>query len=146
MRKMLGIAIAVSVVVCLIIGTIIVFNKPDNPTHKFLLPKEYTGWVEVIFDQPENPALKQEGNYIVYEVPPSGKIKTSSRNNTGSMVLYYIDNNGKKTKLPETVIMIHGLGTSSGEIGNADGTTTKIPEKLSFFVGTEEQWEQSQPH
>ncbi|MDQ0887918.1 hypothetical protein QFZ81_003006 [Paenibacillus sp. V4I9] len=40
---MLGIAIAVSVVVCLIIGTIIIFNKPDYPTHKFLLPKEYSG-------------------------------------------------------------------------------------------------------
>ncbi|MDF2645970.1 MAG: hypothetical protein K0Q73_1775 [Paenibacillus sp.] len=58
------------------------------------------------------------------------------------MVFYYVDYNGQKTKLPETVIMIHGLGTSSGEIGNADGTTTKIPEKLRSFVGTKEQWEQ----
>ncbi|MDQ0903135.1 hypothetical protein [Paenibacillus sp. V4I7] len=141
MKKILGIASTVSVIVCLILGTIIIFGNPDNPTHKFLLPKEYSGWIEVVFDQPEFPALKHEGNYIVYEVPPSGKIKTSSRNISGSMVFYYVDYNGQKTKLPETVIMIHGLGTSSGEIGNADGTTTKIPEKLRFFVGTKEQWE-----
>jgi hypothetical protein len=50
------------------------------------------------------------------------------------MVFYYIENNGQKTKLPDTVIMIHGLGTSTGEIRNTDGTTTR-PEKLNFLLG-----------
>ncbi len=38
--------------------------------------------------------------------------------------------------------IIHGLGTSSGEVKNADGTVKVIPETVRFFVGTEEQWQQ----
>ncbi|UVI29262.1 DUF6843 domain-containing protein [Paenibacillus spongiae] len=145
MKWVLGI-FAVIVTTCLVIGIGIIFSSiSEKSSHKFLLPKDYTGWIEVVFDQPEYSALKHEGNYIVYEVPPSGKIKTSSRNISGPMIYYYVDNNGTKTELTDIVEMIHGLGTSSGGIGYANGTTEEIPEKLRFFVGTKEQWEDIKP-
>ncbi|MCQ6564109.1 DUF6843 domain-containing protein [Paenibacillus mendelii] len=144
MKWALGIY-AVIVATFLVIGGIAFFNISENPIHKFLLPKDYTGWIEVVFDQPEYSELKHEGNHIVYEVPPSGKIKTSSINVSGPMSFYYVDNNGQKTEITDIEEMIHGVGTSSGSIGNANGITEEIPEKLSFFVGTKEQWEDIRP-
>lgn len=69
---------------------------------------------------------------------------TSSSNISGPMVFKYIEANGQRTDVPTHVPMIHGLGTSFGAIGNANGTTEHIPQKLSFFVGTKEQWEEQQ--
>lgn len=135
----MGIAMAVS---CLIVGAIILFKMSERLTHIYLLPKDYSGWVEVIYEQPGYPALQQKDNKIVYEVPPSGSIKTSSKNVSGSMVLFYVEINGQKIELAKNVPMIHGLGTSSGGDTNADGIVEKIPERLRFFVGTEEQWRQ----
>jgi len=37
--------------------------------------------------------------------------------------------------------MIHEQGSSGGEHVGSDGQTEKFPEKLIFFVGTEEQWQ-----
>ncbi|MEV5024551.1 DUF6843 domain-containing protein [Paenibacillus sp. LPE1-1-1.1] len=96
--------------------------------------------VEVIYEQLNSPELKQDGNYIVYEVYSTGKIKTSSKNVTGPMVFYYSETNGL-TKMLSNVPMIHGLGTSSGSFGESSETAVKIPERLTFFVGTKEQWE-----
>ncbi|MCP1311352.1 DUF6843 domain-containing protein [Paenibacillus tyrfis] len=125
---------------CLVVGGIFFFNISERPTHKFLLPKGFTGWVEVIYEQPGYPALKKENQFIIYEVPSSGKIMTSSKNITGPMVFNYIEADGKRTDFPENAEMIHGLKTSSGGTGNTDGTTEKTPQKLTFFVGTKEKW------
>lgn len=83
-----------------------------------------------------------EGNNIIFEVPPSGKIKTSSKNVTGPMRLYYVDEKGAQKEIPTNVEMIHDVSTTSGTIGKADGKSEDIPEKLSFYIGTKEQWDQ----
>lgn len=141
MKKTFGL-LAATIAVCLVIGAgIISFYITDKQTHKFILPKNYSGLVEVIYEQPYSPSLKQDGNYIVYEVYSTGTIKTSSKNVTGPMVFYYLETNGQLTKMPSNVPMIHGLGTSSGSFGESSETAVKIPEKLTFFVGTKEQWE-----
>ncbi|KRF39833.1 DUF6843 domain-containing protein [Paenibacillus sp. Soil787] len=145
MKKMLGITFVVAVLVCLVVGALFISNKSDNPTNKFLLPKDYTGWVEVTFAQTDSTALKNEGNNIIFEVPPSGKIKTSSKNVTGPMRFYYVDEKGTQKEIPTNVEMIHGVSTSSATIGKADGKSEDITEKLSFYVGTKEQWDQVRP-
>lgn len=128
------------VTICLVIGGIFFLNIPERATHKFLLPQGYTGWVEVTYEQPGYPVLKKENDTFIYEVPSSGKIMTSSPNITGSVVLSYLEPDGSRTDFPTDVRMIHGLGTSSGGRLNADGSQERFPEKLTFFVGTEEQW------
>ncbi|WP_054028866.1 DUF6843 domain-containing protein [Bacillus sp. FJAT-28004] len=146
MKRSLGILTA-TIAVCLVIGAgVKFFYITDKPTHKFIFPSNYSGLVEVIFEQPNAPALKQEGNYIVYEVHASGKIKTSSKNVSGPMVFYYSETNGQLSKMPTNVPMIHGLGTSSGAFGESSETAVKIPERLTFFVGTKEQWEKHIEH
>ncbi|MDP4099106.1 hypothetical protein OIN60_20490 [Paenibacillus sp. P96] len=148
MRKMthgnllLVLAAVLVVTACIVAGSAYYFSKTDYPTHKFLLPKGFTGWIEVTFEQPGAPALKKEGERtIVYEVPESGKIMTSSKNTTGTIVLYYVETDGSLTEFPTNKTWIHGLGTSSGGRSGADDSEEKSPEKLNFFVGTEEQWE-----
>lgn len=141
MKRTIGI-LAAAMAVCLVIGAgIISFYITDKQIHKFILPKNYTGLVEVRYEQPNSPALKQDGNFIVYEVNSTGKIKTSSKNVTGPMVFYYSETNGKLTKMTSDVPMIHGLGTSSGSFGESGETAVKIPERLTFYIGTKKQWE-----
>lgn len=57
------------------------------------------------------------------------------------MVFYYSETNGQLSKMPTNVPMVYGLGTSSGAFGESSETVVKIPERLTFFVGTKEQWE-----
>ncbi|MBH5319604.1 hypothetical protein I6N90_17545 [Paenibacillus sp. GSMTC-2017] len=129
------------VMLCLIAGAVFFLMLSSNPTHKFLLPNGFTGTIEVTFEQSEFPALKKEGrSIIIYEVPPSGKISTSSKNISGQVVLTYVKQDGNLVEFPTNIPMIHGLHTSSGEKGGANGVIEKLPEKLTFFVGTEKQW------
>jgi len=65
---------------------------------------------------------------------------TSSKNVSGTMVLFY-EQDGQQVKAPTDVPMIHEQGSSGGEHVGSDGQTEKFPEKLIFFVGTEEQWQ-----
>ncbi|GAA4837885.1 hypothetical protein GCM10023310_14400 [Paenibacillus vulneris] len=125
------------------VGLFLLNQSTENPTHKFLLTKGFTGWVEVTYEQPGSPALKEEGGTLIYEVPPSGKVMTSSKNVSGPMVLFYVEQDGRQVKVPTNVPMIHDQGTSGGGKVGSDGQTEKIPEKLTFFVGTEEQWREA---
>lgn len=133
------------VTVCIVVTGIVLFNKfiETNTTHKFLLPKGFTGWIEVTYEQPDSPALKKDGSTLIYEVPPSGKVMTSSTSVSGSMVLFYIEQDGRQVKGPPDVPLIHGQGTSGGDRWVPEGQTEKFPTKLTFFVGTEEQWRNS---
>lgn len=71
------------VTVCIVAGGIIFLIKTERPTHKFLMPTGFTGWVEVTYEQSGFPALKKEGRSFIYEVPPAGKIMTSSKDVSG---------------------------------------------------------------
>lgn len=135
---------AVIVTISIIAGGIILLNRTDRTTtHLFLLPKGFTGWVEVTYEQPGFPALIKEGRILIYEVPPSGKVMTTSKNVSGTMVLNYVEQDGRRIEIPTDVSMIHGQGTSGGDRGGPNGLIEKFPEKLTFFVGTEEQWQKA---
>jgi hypothetical protein len=132
--------IAIVTVGIVAVGFVLLNKSLENPTHKFLLPKGFTGWVEVTYEQPGFPALKKEGRTLIYEVPPSGKVMTASKNVSGTMILIYVEQDGRLIELPTDMPMIHGQGTSGGGQGGPHGQTQKFPDKLTFFVGTEEQW------
>ncbi|WP_127589121.1 DUF6843 domain-containing protein [Paenibacillus koleovorans] len=117
----------------LTIATVVLTACNARPTHLFVLPQGFTGWVEVTYEQPNAPALKEERNHIVYEVPASGKVATSSANKAGPMVFYYVDAIGQRTGFGTKEQLVHGIGTSSG---------TDQPPMLRFFVGTEAQFKQ----
>lgn len=134
--KFVVLIIALLVVCIAAAVTIVLSTMEERVTHKYILPQGFTGWVEVTYEQPGHPALKKEGRKWVYEIPASGKLTTSSKNSAGPMVFYYVDQDGKLTDFRTDIPMIHEVGTSSG--GSSSGE--KYPEKVAFFVGTEEQW------
>jgi hypothetical protein len=139
MKRLVGVTLFAFIV---IIGLVLISFKVD---HVYLLPQGYAGWVEVIYEQPDHPPLKQQWfKKSVYEIPPSGTLKTSSKNKTGIMQVYYVGDNGKKQRIGENENFIHGINTSSGDKGKQpDGTSETTPQTVRFFVGTTEQWEQS---
>ncbi|RJE84628.1 hypothetical protein D3P07_22100 [Paenibacillus sp. 1011MAR3C5] len=128
------------IIVCMAAGVIILLSISENKiTHKYILPEGFTGWVEIIYEQPGYPALKKEGKKYIYNVPESGKMLTSTKNFSGPMDFSYMDRNGKLIEFRTVSPMIHGVNTSSG--GSSSGEI--FPQKVTFFVGTEEQWREA---
>ncbi|MBP1988636.1 DUF6843 domain-containing protein [Paenibacillus eucommiae] len=133
-----------SIVFCLaLIAFTLYYLSPNNYDHKYLLPQGYTGWVEITFDQPDSPPLEREGKSYVYEIPADGKLQTSTTMKSGTMLLYYVGADGQRTRIGLHESMNHGGGTSSGEEHRSDGTVKIFPTKVTFFVGTEDQWKQN---
>jgi hypothetical protein len=137
--------IAVIVTLSIVAGGIILLNRTTErtTTHLFLLPKGFTGWVEVTYEQPGFPVLIKDGRILIYDVPHSGKILTASKNVSGTMILNYVEQDGRRVEFSTDVSMIHGQGTSGGDRGGSNGVIEKFPEKLTFFVGTEKQWQEA---
>lgn len=128
------------IIVCFAAGAIILLSiSEDKTTHKYMLPDGFTGWVEIIYEQPGYPALKTEGNTYIYNIPESGKLLTSTQNITGPMAFNYIDRNGKLIEFPKHIPMIHGVNTSSGSSSSGE----IFPQKVTFFVGTEDEWREA---
>lgn len=112
-------------------GVIFLFatiNK--NPLHIYLVPENFAGEVEITFNQTDSPPLAKEKNSMVYTVPESGKLKTSSSLESGPIEVYYVDNQGQRKKVSQE--RLHGVASTHG--GDRD-TISK------FYIGTKEQYE-----
>ncbi|MDN4619098.1 hypothetical protein QCD85_13410 [Paenibacillus sp. PsM32] len=130
------------VVVLVVISLFFIF-KEERQQYMFLIPEGYKGEVTVTFDQPNAPSLTSEHKFIVFEVPSSGKIETSDSNITGTIDYYYVDAKGNRTKIEDTSNVIQDLHTESGGSENANGQKNNMPETLSFFVGTPQEYKNS---
>lgn len=141
-RHVLYVVYAIAVIIVLSIVLFFVGTTQNQLLYKYIVPKDYRGWVEVVFEQPAHPPLERKHRTIVIEVPSNGLIHTSSSNASGVMELYYKNEDGKLMPFPVHEPWIHGAGTTSGSIYSADGVVQEFPEKFRFFVGTEAEWEE----
>lgn len=124
-----------------VLGIVIVFAfKEEHQRYIFLIPEGYKGEITVTFDQPNVASLTSENKFIVFEVPSSGKIITSDSNVTGTIDYYYVDKEGNHKKIEDIPNVIQDLHTGSGGNENATGQNNDIPETLSFFVGTPQEY------
>lgn len=128
-----------SVVVLIIISLFFIF-KEERQQYIFLIPEGYKGEVTVTFDQPHAVPLTSEHKFIIFKVPSSGKIATSDSNLTGTIDYYYVDQAGNRTQIEDIPNAIQDLHTESGGSKNSTNETTEIPETLSFFVGTPQEY------
>lgn len=101
-----------------------------NPLHVYLIPENFVGEVEVTFEQSDSPPLVKEGNSYIYNIQKSGKLKTSSELESGTVEVYYVDNQGQRKKLSDG--QLHGVASTRS--GDRETSST-------FFIGTEEQYE-----
>lgn len=104
----------------------------------YLIPENYVGWVQIIYDQEEFNAIKQVNGKNIYTIPESGILKTSTpvENGISFDEFYYYDEQNKQQKL-DVDQMIHGHHIG-GESVNASGKI-EGPTVQEFFVGTETQ-------
>ncbi|ARU62678.1 hypothetical protein CBW65_18120 [Tumebacillus avium] len=90
--------------------------------------------VSVQFGQAGTAPVPEEGEYLVFRIPDSGVLKTATPEpeyGKAADKYYYVDQKGTRTEIEPTV-GIHG-----GSIGGKEGA----PPTLSFFVGSQAEWE-----
>jgi hypothetical protein len=74
-------AIAVSLfALILVTGGFYGFRSAERTRHpnKFLIPSGYVGWIVIEHGVKGSPPTKREGDYLVYQFPLNGRMKTSS--------------------------------------------------------------------
>jgi hypothetical protein len=132
------------VIVCLLVIAFVVTmtylyqkNKPRE-ADVYLIPQGYTGLVTVQYNIPGGPELEKEGKHYVFHIPPDGKLDTSTPEPNYGVAqdkYYYVDASGKRTEL-QYGRDIHGVF-----LGRDEDDLSK-PLTGSFFVGTEQQWQE----
>ncbi|ETT79751.1 hypothetical protein C173_01292 [Paenibacillus sp. FSL R7-277] len=111
-------------------------NKSNLNT--YLIPKNYVGWVQIIYNQEGFTAIKQANGRNIFTIPESGVLKTSTPDveyGISFEEFYYYDEQNKQQKL-DVDQMIHGHTIGDGESVTSSGTI-EGPTVQSFFVGTE---------
>ena len=93
----------------MIVGTplsfvLVTFLESVGEGEIVLLPPAFTGPVVILFDQAMGAPPKREGRERVYEIPPSGVLRTQFRENKPSRntEFYYADAAGRRSPIPGT--------------------------------------------
>lgn len=117
-------------------GVIFTACEEKRPSDRFLIPKDYVGWVLVSYEVKDAPELPQKDGHNLIKFPPSGILKTSSKPKYGSATdEYYYYSNDSRQELPTTASGGNGLIWGGGT-----GSTEGFPVNRKMFVGTEEQF------
>jgi hypothetical protein len=130
---------------------IYVWKTETGDDEIFILPESYRGAVFVLYDQKNGEPVKYEGRKRVYEIPPSGVLKTQFSLNTGwhRPGKYFYKANGKLTEIPylfddrdiearrNIASKVHVCCPSNGKAGKDPNDVPVVFEK--FYVGTDEE-------
>ncbi|MFC6652156.1 DUF6843 domain-containing protein [Paenibacillus rhizoplanae] len=110
-------------------------NKSNLNT--YLIPENYVGWVQIIYNQEGFDPIKQVNGKNIYTIPESGILKTSTPVEYGVSFdeFYYYDGQNRQQKI-DVDQMIHGHHIGDGESVNSSGKI-EGPTVQEFFVGTE---------
>lgn len=115
-------------------------------------PKNFKGYIIIIFNQKDGTPIKYEGKKRMYEIPQSGILKTQFRVNDGwrEFPEYYYERVTPKNKLssftdlkkvpPETTV---GLMGSNGTVKKNSESEERL-EFSEFYIGTKFDIEKAQ--
>jgi hypothetical protein len=118
-------------------------TKQRQPS-RFLIPKDFVGWVLIELGVKGAPLPRQEGGHLIFEIPPSGKLAIAGSPQTGwaKDEYFYVDAQGAREPLritpPGGGGLIWGEGTASFE----DSSGTKLVME-HFFVGSEAEFQRA---
>jgi len=78
-------------------------RSQNSITEVFLIPKDYTGFVYVIFEQPNSSNLSFKKNTRTYDIPQDGVLITTAKPNFNitNQLFYYTDSLGKRIQIPK---------------------------------------------
>jgi hypothetical protein len=100
------------------------------------LPHGYTGWVLIEYYRADAPPIRKVNGKLLFQIPSSGKLATSSALEYGWAKDEYFDVGQVRTELKQT--FWGGGGRIWGEAnGHTDGTGQRTRIYEFFFVGTE---------
>lgn len=113
----------------------------------FIVPKDYTGYVVVVYNQTKGIETKYEGKKRVYEIPPNGILKTQFSNNSGwtNFPEFYYEKIAPENKIPFTAepedipvdkIVAYG-GTAIG--ANKDYEGKEVVRYVLYYIGNNAQ-------
>jgi|SRR5690606_14140487 len=126
-----------------------VFGCKTKESEVYILPENYTGYVVIIFDQDNGAKKKYEKGKRIYEIPPSGILKTQFKADYGLShfpEFYYksIQNENKVPYIYEydslTNDKVVGFGGRSG-VANRDLEGKSVVRFREFYIGTKVQIE-----
>jgi hypothetical protein len=107
---------------------------------RFLIPESYVGWVRVEFQSSGAPLVPVEHGEYVFQIPPSGLLKTSSSEQYGwAKDRYLYDSKNGIRRLPDS-----GRDQSLiwGKLNGQESTSQGSRTYEEFFVGTEQQFKE----
>jgi hypothetical protein len=114
---------------------------------KFLIPENYVGWIEVKYGETNSPALQMNNRILIYQIPDSGLLSTSSLLEGGwaKDEYFYSSQDGSLHSLKETGWGDGGMvwGNTNEWEASPDGS---MPKQVAayFYVGTEEQYHRAE--
>lgn len=114
-------------------------QEPERQPHRYLIPAGYIGWVRISYGVENAKPLQLEDGFLVFRIPPSGLLNTSSASATGWAIdeYYFYDNDTiQRIDKPLTHIWAPSIGRE------------EIPGKETshyqhFFVGNEEEYQKN---
>ena len=116
-------------------------SEPTRVPVRYLVPTGYVGWIKIEFDVSNAPPLPVEDYYLVCQIPPSGKLQTSSDIQFGvakdEYYYYAVDSRqALKATRSDGGGMIWG-GFNGKEL---DANKQVVQTYLEFFVGSEDEY------
>ncbi|MEK4517315.1 hypothetical protein NSS64_18665 [Paenibacillus sp. FSL H8-0122] len=99
-------------------------NSNKSNLNTYLIPNNYVGCVQIIYNQEGFNAIKQDHGRNIFTIPESGVLKTSAPDveyGISFEEFYYYDEQNKQQKL-DVDQMIHGHTIGDGESVSSSGT------------------------
>ena len=117
-----------------------------------VVPKNFKGYIVIIFNQKEGTPIKYEGKKRVYEIPKNGILRTQFKINDGwrEFAEYYYESITPENKLPSFAEIKKNPTDSIVGLMGANGTVkmnSKSEERLEFcefYIGNKSDIEQAQ--
>lgn len=130
---------------------ILIFGCSKKDEVIYILPKNYTGYIVVLYSQKDGVEPKYEGGKRVYEIPSSGILKTKFEADygwSGFPKFYYgnmMDGNEILYKYDFEKVPVDSVVSFGGTNGtaNRDLAGTSVVNFTNYYIGNKEQIEKA---
>lgn len=124
----------------------------QNKTSKYLIPKDYVGWVRIYYGIKDAPALpiSDDGLTYTHKIQRDGKLITSTIKDFDSRSIFYFYDNAQEKEIFNSSSVAHGLESGSYDIpcivtkelddAGCKGSKTSY---VMFYVGTDIQYQEA---
>lgn len=135
----------------ILILSLVLFGCDSGEQEIIIIPKDYTGYILIIFNQANGSPPEYESKKRIYKIPKNGVLKTQFTGNYGSVGFteFYYDQISPENKLSSFVELkklpdhtVVGFRGATGTVKKSSESEDRI-EFVKFFVGSKYQIEQA---